>query len=856
MKKVLGTLLLCMVHLGLSAMTDPKINVSQESLPSLTTAWRAFDGNTNTFPDMEILSSFVVDFYEKAEISGIRFFPRPNLLDRIRNGVFQGSDDGIDWTTLYTVPNDMAGGWNEVSLTESVSYRYIRFYKPYSLGNFCELEFYGVSPTLPDPLPGKLSISSDQVIVSLSPPLDSPPAMAACLDHAKRAFDGEITTSPDCRNLAPAVDFGKKQSVQMFRYHPRSLSNASRLDSFSFEGSDDSNTWYTVFTRPKPEQIFLSHPTNAWYRVILDAPVQYRYYRIANVTWGNIAEIELYEPPKDDSALSIFGEPFAYGVVSPAYGITNQLNEGDTFLCSAPETVKTDEARYVCKGSILESDGAGTVTNTNTSFTYVHSGRSTVLTWIWENSAYLLVSQANDPTLGNVTATEADLDGYYSIGKTVTLSATPTSSFSQFLYWTGDIPDGVETNREISLTMDRAKKVVAVFGTTETPLAVRPFSTTPTNMAYDAYLAFDGSMTTRPFPMGNTRSLNLGFDAGFPVHPDLIRIMPIFNDPYHTTLKNGFLEASNLSETNGYETLFTFTEEPAKDRSFLLSFTNTTHRYRWYRFSNINVSAFYEIELYTKNLSVVCDRMVTWAEENTNAPVQNASLTGQIPFSASGDATVWLMLSDRDCDTDWTAWGQHGGKRVRIGTFSSGQSFTYTLPEMPPRGVYYTRLYAETATEKAWSAQTRAFSSLDTRLSGTVTASHDNFLHAVDGNLEWVAADCPFEVDQWIQLDLGAENTKRITTFRFWPRGTNWELERRIIGSRIEGSDDATSWVTLGGIYQFPQYGEMNELCINAPRPYRYVRLVNLQWGGGNFREIELRGANLPAPRGLFLLLQ
>lgn len=87
------------------------------------------------------------------QISKIRFYPRAGeeyFVQRMVGGKFQGSNTGNDtgYVDLFTITTALAG-WNEVTLTNTTRYRYVRYLSPAeSYCNVAEIEFYGAADAI------------------------------------------------------------------------------------------------------------------------------------------------------------------------------------------------------------------------------------------------------------------------------------------------------------------------------------------------------------------------------------------------------------------------------------------------------------------------------------------------------------------------------------------------------------------------------------------------------------------------------------------------------------------------------------------------------------------------------------
>ena len=131
--------------------------------------------------------------------------------------------------------------------------------------------------------------------------------------------------------------------------------------------------------------------------------------------------------------LSISGSPQDWGVVVPAYGVTNGLSQGDVIACSAVGS-ETETLKCFPVGHSLysvASDGTKTLIEENaaTSFTYTHGTTGAHLVWNWAHSNFVTVATSDG---GTVSA--GDWVGY---GDSFTVTATPYSGY-KFNRWTGD----------------------------------------------------------------------------------------------------------------------------------------------------------------------------------------------------------------------------------------------------------------------------------------------------------------------------------------------------------------------------------------------------------------------------------
>jgi hypothetical protein len=124
-------------------------NISEEQ-----NAWYLFDGNPDTIAHTRSAVSWVdVDFGAGNEkvVDTFRYLPRRTHVNRINGTVFKGSNDGVNWTDLYKIPNTTTYQWYSALNPDKTPYRYIRIYDDHNgFVNFEEIEFQeiGMDKTL------------------------------------------------------------------------------------------------------------------------------------------------------------------------------------------------------------------------------------------------------------------------------------------------------------------------------------------------------------------------------------------------------------------------------------------------------------------------------------------------------------------------------------------------------------------------------------------------------------------------------------------------------------------------------------------------------------------------------------
>lgn len=133
----------------------PKIPVTSEmtlassvswdgTADAVTNGWRAFDGDTATSPDTKTASGWArVDLGAGNDkvIGSIRFIPRNGNIPRINGAQIQGSNDGTNYDTLFTINGISDLKWYSQVMNSSQTYRYLRYFTPSGYANIGDIEF-------------------------------------------------------------------------------------------------------------------------------------------------------------------------------------------------------------------------------------------------------------------------------------------------------------------------------------------------------------------------------------------------------------------------------------------------------------------------------------------------------------------------------------------------------------------------------------------------------------------------------------------------------------------------------------------------------------------------------------------
>lgn len=129
---------------------------------------------------------------------------------------------------------------------------------------------------------------------------------------------------------------------------------------------------------------------------------------------------------------------YAYGT-----GLTNHVTE----------PAAANGTQYVSLGWSMTGHDPISGSATSLTMTVTNSG---TLTWLWQTNVQLTRSESGP---GGVTG---DSDGYYNLGSSVNLTATPDAGY-RFAGWSGDVPAGQTNENPLTLTMDRKRNVTANF---------------------------------------------------------------------------------------------------------------------------------------------------------------------------------------------------------------------------------------------------------------------------------------------------------------------------------------------------------------------------------------------------------
>lgn len=125
---------------------------------------KCFDGKTSTYFDGVGDGWVSADLGRVYELSAIGYCPRQSYEARMADGYFEVSENGTDWTKVYTVQGAPSYGMHYAKLSNHPAARYVRYKVPSGKPdnginkddvyccNIAEIEFYGIVQPVTKPL--------------------------------------------------------------------------------------------------------------------------------------------------------------------------------------------------------------------------------------------------------------------------------------------------------------------------------------------------------------------------------------------------------------------------------------------------------------------------------------------------------------------------------------------------------------------------------------------------------------------------------------------------------------------------------------------------------------------------------
>jgi hypothetical protein len=247
--------------------------------------WCALDGNLNSFFDAPTSQAWVgYDLGSAKTISSVRYAPRSNQPGRMVGGVFQGSNDASNWSTLATVTSTPAvGAYSTLNVSNTSAFRYVRYLSPDGgYGNVADVEFYANGSTAPStPSSSKLTGSYFGTPGSYN---NSGNDYLCAIDGSSSSFFDAPTSQ-----AYVGIDLGSAKYVASVRFLPRS-NQPGRMVGGVFQGSNDNANWTTLYS------VNSTPSTTNYTSANVSNPGSYRYVRYLSPVggYGNVAEVQFY----------------------------------------------------------------------------------------------------------------------------------------------------------------------------------------------------------------------------------------------------------------------------------------------------------------------------------------------------------------------------------------------------------------------------------------------------------------------------------------------------------------------------------------------------------------------------------
>ena len=290
---------------------ENKINITNDMI-SGSEAWdnsenncyKVFDGSNSTYFDGVGNGYVQVDLGSVYDISAIGYAPRSGYEYRCPDSMFQISQDGKSWDTVYTITSKPSGGMQYITNINGTSARYVRYTVPDGVPdnqwnkddvyccNIAEIELYGT--------PDTMAAMSEIKPVKIS---GSNAWNNSANDYTK-VFDGDAATYFDgVGNGYVQADLGGMYNISAIGYTPRKGYEYRCPDSM-FQISQDGKNWTTVYTIPNQPNFSmqyikeLSGDTNARYiRYTVPEGAPQNIWNNDDVYCCNISEIKIYGEP-------------------------------------------------------------------------------------------------------------------------------------------------------------------------------------------------------------------------------------------------------------------------------------------------------------------------------------------------------------------------------------------------------------------------------------------------------------------------------------------------------------------------------------------------------------------------------
>jgi hypothetical protein len=132
-----------------------------------------------------------------ATVKTIRYYPRPDFVDRMVGGKFQcsPSSQSDGYLDLYAVVDVPPLAWTEVSVTSSTACRFFRYFSPEGgYSDVAEVEFWAAGPSLPDSGSTYADAGAPLVNLSINKPATASSQQSSAGQGVAQGNDGLLST--------------------------------------------------------------------------------------------------------------------------------------------------------------------------------------------------------------------------------------------------------------------------------------------------------------------------------------------------------------------------------------------------------------------------------------------------------------------------------------------------------------------------------------------------------------------------------------------------------------------------------------------------------------------------------------
>jgi hypothetical protein len=336
------------------SITNDMISGSNPWNNSENDCYKAFDGKTSTYFDGVGNGYVQVDLGSVYDISAIGYAPRSGYEQRCPDSMFQISQDGKSWDTVYTIANKPSSGMQYITSVKGTSARYVRYIVPDGAPtnqwnedsvyccNIAEIELYGT--------PNAAAVMTEIKPVKTS---GSNAWNNSANDYSK-AFDGDAATYFDgVGNGYVQADLGVLYNITAIGYTPRK-GYEYRCPDAMFQISKDGEKWTTIHTVPKQPGFamqyikdFSGDTTARYVRYIVPDGEPQNIWNKDNVYCCNIAEMKIYGELASTSA--VMGDVNKDGSFSVADAVMLQK-----WLLNVPDATLTDwKSADLCADGVI-----------------------------------------------------------------------------------------------------------------------------------------------------------------------------------------------------------------------------------------------------------------------------------------------------------------------------------------------------------------------------------------------------------------------------------------------------------------------------------------------------------------------